>query len=67
MLRATLSGPADFVAYKTYQPFTMYGLSRHGGMLGKVLNIAGSYTLTLYPDEIASDKVKTIQLNAVKC
>lgn len=70
MVRATLTGPAGFVPLETYQwaaPFTMYGLSRYGNMIGRSLTIAGTYTLTLYPDEIESNKVKTIQFSAVKC
>ena len=46
-------------------PFSLFG-DINGNFYGTKLQ-NGLYTLTIYPDEIASDGVKTIQFNVVTC
>jgi hypothetical protein len=66
--RSTLTGPGGYSRSITEggRPFTIFG-EGDGVFYGKRLSTVGLYTLTIYPDEVITNHVKTIQFNITNC
>jgi hypothetical protein len=67
-LKAVVTGPSGYLFNRTEytRPFTAFG-DLNGVIFGRKLSTVGEYTLTVYPDQVITDKVAIIKFNITNC